>query len=51
MELNDVTLELGPKDELPALVGVAEPAGAVSIPARAIVFVAVPTAGNAACGK
>jgi heparanase 1 len=51
VELNDVTLELGPKDELPALVGVAEPAGAVSIPARAIVFVAVPEAGNAACVK
>lgn len=47
--LNGTALMLGKNDSLPALSGVAVPAGKVTLPPASITFLAVPGAGNVAC--
>jgi hypothetical protein len=48
--LNGTVLALTPDGDLPAIEGVPVPRGDVVVPAASIVFVALPKAGNAACG-
>jgi hypothetical protein len=49
VRLNDATLSLTDTGDLPRLAGVAELPGTVTFAPASIVFLAVPTAGNAAC--
>ena len=49
IELNGKELVLAKGAAVPALRGVAAPAGQISLPAASITFLAIADAGNAAC--
>jgi heparanase len=49
VDLNGTALTLGPNDALPVLAGAPTPAGDVTLAPATITFLAIPTAGNAAC--
>ena len=49
VELNGTPLALGKAGAVPATKGVPVKAGALSLPAASITFVALPAAGNASC--
>ena len=49
VELNGVTLKLGPNDAVPRLVGADTQAGPVKFGPESITFLAIPGAGNGAC--
>lgn len=50
VQLNGRTLTLGTNDELPALAASLTPAGVVTFAPATITFLAIPAAGNRACG-
>ena len=51
VQLNGCVLELQPDDTLPAMNGAKAPSGRMTLDSQSITFLAVPEAGNEACGQ
>ena len=51
VQLNGRVLELQPDDTLPAMNGAKAPSGRMTLDSQSITFLAVPEAGNEACGQ
>ena len=49
VKLNGTELQLGPNDDLPALVGATSPPDMIELPPATITFLAIANAGNPAC--